>query len=302
MTDPTVPIRQEVRDDEPTRGETTVPIPTAGGAQGPLSPGGPRRRVVVLTALVVAVALVAALVFVLVRPGGPLGGPAPLAGEDTSAGEVLDWGEPAHVETFDGPLGPQWQLYDGEGHVGNGIRTPDAITTDGGILRITGDSEGTTGGMAWDVGQKYGRWEGRVRAPASDETYNALLLLWPDAEDWPEGGEYDFMEMTDPSRQRTKIFLHYSEDDLKVEGDVTADGTQWHNWAMEWTPECITAYLDGTEWFRNCEPEVQAPRPMHLAIQLDWFPDQEDPSDTEDGVQESSMEVDWVKQYAYAGP
>jgi hypothetical protein len=76
----------------------------------------------------------------------------------------------------------------------------------------------------------YGRWEGRVRAPPSDETYNALLLLWPDAEDWPVGGEVDFMEMLDPTRQKTKFFLHYSEDDLKIEGEVLTDATQWRNW------------------------------------------------------------------------
>jgi hypothetical protein len=288
----TLPAYTEQPGDLAGHRDSTVPMQSGGETLG-------RRRMVVLIALVVVLALVAAVGFALFRPGGPFGGPAPLDGEDTSAGKLLGWGEPTNVEVFDGPLGPEWQLYDGEGHVGNGIRTPDAITTEDGILRITGDSEGTTGGMAWDVGQKYGRWEGRVRAPVSDETYNALLLLWPDAENWPEVGEYDFMEMTDPSRQRHKIFLHYDEDDKKVEGEVEVDGTQWHNWAIEWTPDRIVAYLDGKEWFREEDPDVQAPGPMHLAIQLDWFPDQEDPFDTQDGVQESSMEVDWVKQYAY---
>ncbi len=281
----------------------------------PLAPGpepGPQRRpprqVIALVAGLVALVLVAVLVFVLVRPGSGL------AGEDTSAGELLNWGEPTHVETFDGPLGPQWQLYDSEGHAGNGIRTPDAITTEDGLLRITGDPEGNTGGMAWDVGQKYGRWEGRMRAPASDETYNALLILWPQINDWPQGGEVDFVEMTDPSRQRTKMFVHYVEEELKdseedlsdegrkIEGEVNADGTEWHNWAVEWTPDHIVAYLDGQEWFRTTDREVLPPRPMNLTIQLDWFPEQEDPADTEDGIQESTMEVDWVKQYAYTGP
>ena len=71
---------------------------------------------------------------------------------------MLGWGEPARSEEFDGPLGPDWRLYDGPGHVDNGRRSPAAIETSGGLLTITGDAKGTTGGMAWIPGQKYGRW------------------------------------------------------------------------------------------------------------------------------------------------
>ncbi len=268
----------------------------------PPPPRRSRRQLVVLVAALLALALAAALVFVVVRPtdeGAP-GGPGPgveperpSAGAETSAATILGWGEPSMVEEFDGSLGPEWQLYDGPGHVGNGIRSPEAITTEDGVLTITGDSEGTTGGMAWFPGQQYGRWEGRVRAPASDETYNALLLLWPDAEDWPVGGEVDFMEMIDPDRQKTEIFIHYGEDDSTVQGEVLADGTQWQNWAVEWTPDHIAAYLNGVEWYRTTDTDVLPPRSMHLCIQLDWFPGQGDPDD----VEESTMEVDWVKQY-----
>jgi licheninase len=237
---------------------------------------------------------------VILRPTGGGGAPTseppkPSAGAETSAAVMLGWGEPNVNEEFDGPLGPEWRIYDGPGHVGNGIRSPDAVRVADGTLTITGDSEGTTGGLALFPGQMYGRWEGRVRTPPSDETYNALMLLWPDAEDWPVGGEVDFMEMLDPTRQETSIFIHYGEDNSQIVGDVRVDATQWHNWAVEWTPEHIVAYLDGREWFRTSEPEVFPPREMHLAIQLDWFPGQGDPED----VQESTMEVDWVKQYPY---
>ena len=268
----------------------------------PRAPRRPPNGLLVLVAGLVALALLVTLVFVLVRPGGTSGSanpqPPPLpppAGFETSAANLLSWGEPNMSEDFDGPLGPEWQIYDGPGHVGNGIRAPEAITVEDGLLTITGDSEGTTGGMAWDSGQKYGRWEGRVRTPPSDETYNALLLLWPDAEDWPVGGEVDFMEMLDADRQRTKIFVHYGEDNSQVEGEVFTDATEWHNWAVEWTPEHIVAYLDGREWYRTSDPEVFPPREMHLAIQLDWFPGQGDPED----VEESEMQVDWVRQYPY---
>ena len=160
-----------------------------------------------------------------------------------------------------------------------------------GLLTITGSSDGTTAGMAWGAGQRYGRWERRVRAPASDPSYNALLLLlWPDAENWPVGGEVDFMEMGDPSRRSTDLFLHYGRSNNQVHDEVAADATQWHDWALEWTPTRITAYLDGEAWFSTTDTSIFPPGPMHLCIQLDWFPEG-------DAVAPSTMQVDWVRQY-----
>ena len=86
------------------------------------------------------------------------------------------------------------------------------MSVSGGILTITGDANGTTGGMAWRLGgAKYGRWEARVKSPVADPTYHAVMLLWPDAENWPAGGEVDFMEISDETRQKTDFFLHYGE-------------------------------------------------------------------------------------------
>jgi hypothetical protein len=74
-------------------------------------------------------------------------------------------------------------------------------------------------------------------------------------------------------------------------GAVDVDATQWHNWAVEWTPKGITAYVDGNPWWHTDDTGVLPPGPMHLCVQLDWFP-------TSDGaVRPSEMQVDWVRQY-----
>ncbi|MFP5022634.1 glycoside hydrolase family 16 protein [Pseudonocardia phyllosphaerae] len=224
--------------------------------------------------------------------GGTGSGGAAMTG--STAAERHGWGTATHVDDFSTGTA-NWNIYDGPGHAGNGRRTPDAVGVVDGALRITGDGSGNTAGMAWvGASQKYGRWEGRVRAPKSDPSYNALLLLWPTAEDWPSGGELDFMEMMDPHRQRTNAFFHYGADNSQVEGSVEVDATEWHNWALEWTPEKITAFVDGEPWFSTTDPKVQPPGPMHLCIQLDWFPEGGSP-------QESMMEVAWVRQYALDG-
>ncbi|GAA3073803.1 hypothetical protein GCM10010464_42360 [Pseudonocardia yunnanensis] len=215
------------------------------------------------------------------------------ASEGTTAAEQHGWGTPNREDDFSSGT-DQWDIYDGPGHGGEGTRSPSAVSVEDGILTITGDSSGTTAGMAWNPGQKYGRWEGRVRAPVSDPSYNALLLLWPDAEDFPVGGEIDFMEMMDHTRQKTDIFIHYGKDNSQVNGSVEIDGTEWHNWAVEWTPEAITAYVDGEEWYRTTDTSIFPPGPMHLCIQLDWFPEGDTPK-------QSIMEVDWVRQYSLDG-
>ena len=213
------------------------------------------------------------------------------AGAETSAGVINNWGKPNRVDEFDKDLSG-WSAYDGEGHAGNGRRSPEAASVKDGLLTINGDSEGTTAGLAWNPGQKYGRWEGRVKAPVSDPSYNALLLLWPDAENFPVGGEVDFMEMTDHTRKSTELFLHYGEDNSQVQGEVEVDATQWHNWAVEWTPDHVTAFLDGKPWWTTTDTSILPPGPMHLCIQLDWFPK------GEGEVKPSQMQVDWVKQYS----
>ncbi|MBN9736137.1 MULTISPECIES: glycoside hydrolase family 16 protein [unclassified Pseudonocardia] len=214
--------------------------------------------------------------------------------EGTTAAGTQGWGRPVRTDDFTGGTSG-WSIYDGPGHDGNGRRTPDAVSVQDGVLTLTGGPDGSTAGMAWTEGsRRYGRWEGRVKAPASDPSYNALLLLWPTAENWPEGGELDFMEMMDPARRTTNAFFHYGADNSQVEGSVEIDGTEWHNWALEWTPERITAYVDGEPWFETTDPQVQPPGPMHLCIQLDWFP-------KGGSVRESTMQVDWVREYDLDG-
>ncbi|MDT0349934.1 glycoside hydrolase family 16 protein [Pseudonocardia charpentierae] len=215
--------------------------------------------------------------------------------DPTTAAGALAWGAAAGVEDFDGTLS-NWGVYDGAGHAGKGRRSPAAVNASGGILTITGDPDGTTGGMAWKLGRaKYGRWEARVKAPAADPSYHAVMLLWPDAENWPVGGEVDFMEISDPARQKTDFFLHYGQDSRQLRGEKVIDATQWHNWAVEWSPTKITAYVDGTEWFSTTQVDAFPPGSMHLTLQLDWFPK------GGAAATPSQMLVDWVRYYPIEG-
>ncbi len=210
-------------------------------------------------------------------------------GNGPEAATNLGWNRIGGDEFTAGRSG-LWGAYDGAGHGGNGRRSPGAITTSNGVLTITGDPSGTTGGMAWGEGRKYGKWEVRAKFPAGDEQYHPVLILWPSEIEWPVGGEVDFAETTSASDD-VSFFLHYGASNSQLQTKKALDITQWHNYAVDWSPGRITGYIDGVQWFSTTDGGVMPPGPMHLTIQLDYFPDGGSPGTTR-------MHVDWVRMYS----
>lgn len=208
-----------------------------------------------------------------------------------TAAAVHGWGDPNREDDFTSPATlSTWDVYDSEGHDGNGRRTPSAVSVADGTLTITGDAEGNSGGIAWNPGQYQGRWEACVKSPPASANYHSVALLWPDANDWPSGGEIDFMEISDPTRQSAQAFVHYGPDDTREDANILVDAAQWHSWGVEWTSERIAVFMDGALWWETSTPAALPPRLMHLCIQLDNFG-----GDISAGGQVS---VDWVRQYS----
>ena len=213
--------------------------------------------------------------------------PAP-TGAGTQAATARGW-VLATADEFNGTaLGSRWGPYDGPGNGGKGRRSPDAISVQNGIMTIRGDGKGTTGGMAWSDDQRFGKWEVRARFPKGDEQYHPVILLWPEGT-WPDGGEVDFAETTSAS-SNVSFFLHYSSSNKQKSAEKPLDLTQWHNYAVEWVNGRITGYVDGQQWFQSTDSSTLPPGQMHLAIQLDYFPDGGSPKPTQ-------MDVDFVRIY-----
>jgi beta-glucanase (GH16 family) len=190
-----------------------------------------------------------------------------------------------------------WKTYSGATNGGAGQRSPQRLSVAGGLLTVTG--QGTeSGGMAWQSDQTYGRWEVRARAEPG-AGYRPALLLWPEAEDWPRGGELDFLDIPKADRSETNFVVHYGQNNDRDGATVAGDFTGWHNYALEWMPDHIAAFIDGQEVFRTDDPAKIPTRPMHLAIQQDVGPSTDGWTPPMDASTPAlvRMQVDWVRIY-----
>ncbi|GAA2143081.1 hypothetical protein GCM10009825_33010 [Arthrobacter humicola] len=216
--------------------------------------------------------------------------------DGTQAAVVFGWGPVVTGDefTYTGAPNPlKWNVYNSPGHAGNGIRSPNAWAVDGSVATVSGDSAGTTGGMsARFAQQQYGRWEARMRTSDRDPKYHPVLILWPNNNTSPNCAEIDYAEGTSDT-SKIKFFLHYacSGSNFQTQAAQTIDTTQWHNYAVQWTPSGITGYIDAVPWFTDTDPAHQPTVGMHQTIQLDWFPDGT-------ATKPSQMQVDWVRVYA----
>lgn len=243
------------------------------------------RKTGLVAALLVSAAMLTGCDYDMVPKTPTTSTPAPASPQ--AKGRTLTGGDEFNYSGK--PDTKKWGMYDGAGHAGKGRRTPNAFSVDGQKLIVKGNGGGETGGMAYRTGQKFGYWEAKVRVPRGDSQYHPVLLLWPDKEDFPVGGEVDYYETTTASN-KVDFFLHYSSANKTTHDEVAVDQTKWNTVGVEWTSKGIIGYMNGTEFFRDTDTSHLPPRSMHMTIQLDYFPKAGSPAP-------SSMEVDYVRQY-----
>lgn len=213
----------------------------------------------------------------------------------TEAAKVFNWGAVLNGDEFNytgKPDSTKWGMYNGPGHGGKGLRSPDAWSVANGMVTVTGDSAGKTGGMASKWGSAlYTRVETRMRVDANtDPQYHPVLILWP-SQGWTNGTcwEIDYAEGVGPL---TSInFFNHTGCPGQTSARKTIDITQWHNYAVEWSANKVVGYIDGVKWFEDTNPSHSMNVKAFQTIQLDWFP--------KSGVtpRTSKMYVDWTRTY-----
>lgn len=213
-------------------------------------------------------------------------------GSSAPAGKSLVFSDDFGGTSLDGG---KWGVYDGTGNQGHGFRRPSAVTVGGGELRITGTGD-ISGGIASKFSGKYGRWEVRAKVDKG-QGYGSGILLWPSSERWPVEGEMDISEVPKGDRGFSGSYFHYGSDNKVIGHQENGDFSQWHTYAVDWSPGKLVYSLDGRAIFTVSNGAV--PSTNHfLALQFDvgatgaFIPPRT--SSTPSSV---TMHVDWVRVY-----
>ncbi|MCR5889133.1 glycoside hydrolase family 16 protein [Hymenobacter sp. J193] len=117
------------------------------------------------------------------------------------------------------------------------------------------------GGPGKGGSQAYGRFEIRAQLPGGRGTWPAIWML-PDNwqygnKSWPDNGEIDIMEYVGYDPGVVHASTHCNKYYFRTNNQKTAtiqvpDATSaFHVYAVEWTPESITAFMDGKAYFTS---------------------------------------------------
>ncbi len=191
-----------------------------------------------------------------------------------------------------GSTDPNWGIYSTDVNPDNDFSAANISFSPGQANVSTAGP--LSGGMCWchnDPQTLYGRWEVRAQfAPGLDQT--PIFLMWPVSNVWPDGGEIDWIQSFANDRSTLLYSLHFGSDNSQVHESATGDFSTWHTYTLQWEPNNITVWIDGTQVFSTSDSSEIPHDPMFLAIQTS----PEDPNVAPNTP--STIHIAWVKVFA----
>ena len=208
---------------------------------------------------------------------------------------------PTFVDEFEGDEidSDRWLVFNSPDRNGNGVRRPEAITVEDGSLVLTGaviEDEVVSGAVASQHQQLHGRFEARVRTDADpSETMSGKVITWPAGNNHPEGGQNDLYDTLNTAGREPFYSYIHRPDSSPQEIVHNADGEDWHEIAMEWTPDAITIHRDG-ELVGTVSDATAIPAVPHV-VTLQLIADR-----AEMDGEPVRMYVDWVRVHRANDP
>ena len=163
------------------------------------------------------------------------------------------------------PAETEWWYETGAGGWGNNeIQEYVAGSKDG--YKLASVSEGTlkitarkVGGKVYSIrmntrkGWKYGYFEGRIRVTDAPGAWPAFWMMPQHFTAWPKDGEIDIMEyaISTQGKDKSSSSIHceaynWPKGSQKTHVQpVPAAASEFHIYALEWTPDVMKFYIDG---------------------------------------------------------
>ena len=238
--------------------------------------------------------------------------PVPLpSGVAMPSGNVTGWQQVFADDFTTGAIKPQWARYSGRyGQDLGGYASLSHVYNSGGVMHLYGsqDSSGYYGnqwysggaclcgksGDNWldvnDIRVTY-RWRVIDKTTGLKPVY--AFLRWPKAENWPSGGEEDFMEGQLAKNARTEVSMHGVDSSGNHKKHywkpIAYDPTVWHTATYSRQGYTIVLNIDGVEVMRytgnsqslpnnakhivfqqQCNESVGCPNGGSSDVQIDW--------------------------------
>lgn len=210
----------------------------------------------------------------------------------------------------------------GNNEIQNYTNNAENVRIENGILIIEAKkgATGWTSARLKSTGKKsftYGRIEFRAKLPAGSGTWPALWMLGESVNSvgWPACGEIDIMEHVgkDPGKVHASIHTPSSYGATQNTGITTVSSfsTDFHIYALEWTPDKMDFYVDNTLYYTYA-PAVKNDQTwpfdkpafiiMNVAMGGNWGSDSKyESGGLKNGIDPNltsvRMEVDYVRYY-----
>ena len=207
---------------------------------------------------------------------------------------------------------PGWVNNEKQKYV-EGVFQGDTVTSIyDGTLKIVARKKGDvviSGRINTTESWTYGYFEARLKVPGGKGTWPAFWMMPKNFSNWPDDGEIDIMEYVgyNPnvvhSSIHCKAYYHSIGTQKTASRNIADAETQFHVYAVEWTPDHIKGFVDGTNYFTflNDKKGDKNTWPFHtpflLKLNLAWGGDW----GGAEGIDESKLpavyEIDYVRVF-----
>lgn len=221
---------------------------------------------------------------------------------DAAVGTWANVCEPDRI-VYTGAEGQKWRTYPNcylDTYQRRPYRPESVLSVGGGVLnfhlhQVNGMPAGANPSPLIDgvsQYQTYGRYSIRFRVDNPNlQEYYIASLLWPQSEQWPVDGEFDFPE--GGLAGTVSGFHHYagagSCPSCQLEAAHTgARFTDWHTYTMEWSPGRIRYLLDDQVVLDSTDWVPSTPMRWQIQVETNGY-----------GNNSGNLLVDWVSVYSY---